>query len=147
VLKPSRISALAAAVAALLLIVALSAAQAQTPIAPSPVAPSDGRALARGVPFTFKVRVDPESSPAGVFLKVSKSKRVDADGTLSNAVYFRSMTARGGLYTKQVERYRALASHFLNRRGRYYWQAYAIDCSEGTDDCNVEGAITSFRIK
>jgi hypothetical protein len=146
VLKPSRIPALAAAVAAALLLTATLSA-AQTPIAPSPVAPSNGKALARGVPFTFKVRVDPESQPAGVFLKVSKSKRVDADGTLSNAIYFRSMRANGNLYTKRVERYRALSTHFLNRRGRYYWQPYVIDCSAGTDDCNVEGAITSFRIK
>ncbi len=124
-----------------------SPAVAQTPIAPSPAFPIAGKTLPRGVPFTFKVGVDPESSPSGVFLKVSKSKKVGDDGTLANDIYFRSMTPKGNFYVKKVERYKALTSHFLNRPGRYYWQAYVVDCSEGTDDCNVEGSITSFRIK
>jgi len=110
---------------------------------PTPVAPSNGKSLARGVPFTFKVRAVSEN---GVFLKVSKSKRVGSDGTLATNVYFRSMGRNGGLYTKKVERYAALSSHFLNRRGRYYWQAYRIECT-GSDDCNVEGPVRSFRIR
>jgi hypothetical protein len=141
-------AAVMAVLAVLLLGASLSAAQSA--VAPATVAPTAGKSLARGVPFTFKVRVDPQSEQSGVFLKVSKSKRVGADGTLASAVYFRSMTASGsgGLWVKKVERYASLPSHFLNRRGRYYWQAYAIDCSGGDlDDCNVEGPIASFRIK
>jgi hypothetical protein len=82
-----------------------------------------------------------------VFLKVSKSKKVGDDGTLKNDIYFRAMKQSGGTWTKKVERYAALTSHFLNKPGRYYWQAYSIDCSGGTDDCNIESEIRTFRIK
>jgi hypothetical protein len=112
---------------------------------PSPVAPTNAKTQKRGVPFTFKVRADAEN---GVFVKVSKSKKVGSDGTLASNVWFRSMGRNGGLWTKKVERYAALRSHFLNRPGRYYWQAYLIECSvDGGDDCNVEGPVRSFRIK
>ena len=130
------------AAAAALFIAAPARAQAPGPV---PIAPSAGKALKRGVPFSFKVRVDSDA-PTGVFVKVSKSKRVGEDGTLANDIYFREMKLSGAYFTKKVERYAALSDHFLNRRGTYYWQAYAIDCSDGTDDCNVEGPVPKFRI-
>jgi hypothetical protein len=122
---------------------AASLSEAQTS-GPTPVAPSNGKTQKRGVPFTFKVRDDEAAN--GVFFKVSKSKAVGDDGTLANDIYFREMKKSGGLWQKKVERYAALNTHFLNRPGRYYWQAYSIDCSV-QDDCNVEGPIKSFTIK
>jgi hypothetical protein len=138
----------AAAVVAASMVVGTASAQT-TGIAPFPLSPTGGKSLPRGVPFTFKVRVDPESSPSGVFLKVSKSKQVGDDGTLLNDVYFRELAPGGGesVYSKKVERYKALTTHFLNRPGKYYWQPYVIDCGENLDDCNVEGDIHSFRIR
>ena len=56
------------------------------------------------------------------------------------------MKLSGAYFAKKVERYASLSDHFLNAPGTYYWQAYAIDCSDGTDDCNVEGPIRKFRI-
>ena len=121
---------------------------AQDVFAPTNVAPTSGKSIKRGVPFTFKVHLDESSTGSGVFLNVSKSKKVKADGTLANSIYFRSLKqGSGGMWTKKVEKDAALTTHFLNRKGRYYWQAYVIDCSEGTDDCNIEGKIGSFRIK
>jgi hypothetical protein len=121
---------------------------AQDVFAPTNVAPTSGKSIKRGVPFTFKVHLDENSTGSGVFLNVSKSKKVKDDGTLANSIYFRSMKqGSNGQWTKKVERYAALTSHFLNRKGKYYWQAYVIDCSEGTDDCNVEGKIGTFTIK
>jgi hypothetical protein len=121
---------------------------AQDVFAPTNVAPTSGKSIKRGVPFTFKVHLDESSTGSGVFLNVSKSKKVKADGTLANSIYFRSLKqGSGGMWTKKVEKYAALTTHFLNRKGRYYWQAYVIDCSENTDDCNIEGKIGSFRIK
>jgi hypothetical protein len=121
---------------------------AQDVFAPTNVAPTSGKSISRGVPFTFKVHLDENSAGSGVFLNVSKSKKVKDDGTLANSIYFRSMKqGSGGMWTKKVEKYAALTTHFLNRKGRYYWQAYVIDCSEGTDDCNIEGKIGTFRIK
>jgi hypothetical protein len=143
----SRILIPVAAVCAVLLASA-SLAFAQDVFAPTNVAPTSGKAIKRGVPFTFKVHLDESSTGSGVFLNVSKSKKVKDDGTLANSIYFRSMKqGSGGMWTKKVEKYAALTTHFLNRKGRYYWQAYVIDCSEGTDDCNIEGKIGSFRIK
>jgi hypothetical protein len=121
---------------------------AQDVFAPTNVAPTSGKTIKRGVPFTFKVHLDENSQGSGVFLNVSKSKKVKADGTLANSIYFRSLKqGSGGMWTKKVERYAALNTHFLNRKGTYYWQAYVIDCSEGTDDCNIEGKIGTFKIK
>ena len=145
-MKPRILLSVAAACIALAAPVSL--AFAQDVFAPTNVAPSNGKSLARGVPFTFKVHLDENSTGSGVFLKVSKSKKVGDDGTLAKDIYFRSMKqGSGGMWTKKVEKYAALTTHFLNRKGRYYWQAYVIDCSEGTDDCNIEGKIGSFRIK
>lgn len=132
---------LVAATAATLIAAPIASAQA---VAPTLSAPSNGKSLKRGVPFSFKAKFDGDSS---VFLKVSKSKSVGDDGTLANDLYFREMKGSGGSYTKKVERYAALSTHFLNKPGKYYWQAYSIDCSDGTDDCNIESEIRSFRIK
>ena len=121
---------------------------AQDVFAPTNVAPTSGKSIKRGVPFTFKVHLDENSAGSGVFLNVSKSKKVKDDGTLANSIYFRSMKqGSGGMWTKKVEKYAALTTHFLNRKGKYYWQAYVIDCSEGTDDCNIEGKTGTFTIK
>src|ERR1044072_10042779 len=125
----------------------LAAAPAFAQVAPPTlVSPSKGKSSTHGKVFTFKVKAEvPEDT--GVFLKVSKSKKVGDDGTLKNAIYFRAMKQSGGTWTKKVESYAALTSHFLNKPGRYYWQAYSIDCSAGTDDCNIESEIRTFRIK
>jgi hypothetical protein len=136
---------LAVAIAATLLAAPL--ASAQSAIAPTLSAPSNGKSLKRGVPFSFKAKLDTASEGSGVFLVVSKSKKVSGDGTLSSQLYFREMKGSGGSYSKKVERYSALSDHFLNRSGKYYWQAYAIDCSDGTEDCNIESEVRSFRIK
>ena len=128
-------------------LIAAPLASAQSAIAPTLSAPSNGKSLKRGVPFSFKAKLDTSSTGSGVFLKVSKSKKVGEDGTLANELYFREMKGSGGSYTKKVERYAALSTHFLNKPGKYYWQAYAIDCSDGTEDCNIESEVRSFRIK
>lgn len=112
---------------------------------PSPLAPSNGKSLRAGKAFTFKVR---SRQSGAVFLKISKSKKKGKDGTLAakDDLYFRKMGRKGSTYSKKTERYPALDDYFLNKRGRYYWQAYRIDCS-AQSDCNVEGPIRSFRIK
>ena len=148
------IKAVALVLAAAGLLAALVAGSATTRAdssdgAPVSVAPANAQKIHRGVPFTFKVR---SHGGAGVFLKVSRSKRVGTDGTLaSDDEYFRSLALRGGLYSRKVERFAALSDYFLNRPGRYYWQAYKIDCSNspGADsgDCNVEGPIRSFTVR
>lgn len=126
-------------------LIAAPAASAQ--IAPTLSAPSNGKALKRGVAFTFKAKLDTSSEASGVFLVVSKSKKLDDTGILDGKAYMREMKGSGGSYSKKTDKYPALSDYFLNRPGKYYWQAYAIDCSGGTEDCNVESAVRSFRIK
>jgi hypothetical protein len=111
---------------------------------PAPLAPTDGKTLTAGTPFTFKVK----SSPSGaVFFKVSTSKKKNAKGTLKTEVYFRKMIRKsGGIHTKKTETYPALDDYFLNKPGTYYWQAYRIDCA-AQSDCEVEGRIRSFKIR
>jgi hypothetical protein len=125
-------------------LIAAPAAFAQS--APTLSAPSNGKALKRGVAFTFKANFD-GGSDTSVFLRVSKSKKVGDDGVLADdQTYMRQMKGSGSLKLK-TERFPALPSYWLNKPGKYYWQAYAIDCSAGLDDCNVESEIRSFRIK
>ena len=133
-----------AAVTAVTLAVSGTLATAATS-GPKPLAPSNGKSLTAGKAFTFKVR---STQPGSVFLKVSKSKRKGSDGTLAakDDLYFRKMGKKGSTFTKKTETYDALEDYFLNRPGRYYWQAYRIDCA-AQSDCNVEGAIRSFRIR
>jgi len=126
-------------------LIAAPAASAQ--IAPTLGAPANGKSLKRGAAFTFKAKLDTASEASGVFLVVSKSKKLDDTGILDGKAYMREMKGSGGSYAKKTDRYPALSDYFLNRPGKYYWQAYAIDCSDGTDDCNVESAVRSFRIK
>ncbi len=134
----------AACVAALF---AAPAASAQSAFAPTLSAPSKNKVLKKGKKITFKAKLDSASSASGVFMIVSKSKKVDTEGLLPDKMYMREMKLRGGSYQHGSERYPALSSWWLNRPGKYYWQAYAIDCSDGTDDCNIESEIRSFRIK
>ncbi len=109
--------------------------------------PSSGKTVKKGGKLTFKAKLDPASEASGVFVLVSKSKKTGADGLISDGMYMRTMQLSGGSYTNTVEKYPALTSWFLNRPGTYYWQAYAIDCSDGTDDCNIESRVRRFRIK
>jgi 1-acyl-sn-glycerol-3-phosphate acyltransferase len=132
---------LAAAAATLALLVPAAPVLAD---GPRPISPSNGKTQRLGVPFTFKVS-DP--SEGSVFIAVSKSRAKRADGTLKDqATWFRKMGGNRGTRTKKVERYQFLTSHFLNRRGKWYWQAWRIDCAE-QEDCNVEGPIRSFTIR
>ena len=112
---------------------------------PRSVSPAFNKTITLGQQFTFQVRSRTNSA---VFVVVSKSKRKAADGTLRDKKgYMRKMGRRKGtLFTKKVERYRGLDSHFLNKPGTYYWQAHRINCSE-QKDCAVEGPIRRFRVK
>ena len=129
--------------AAAAITLAVSGATATAAGGPTPLAPSNGKSLTAGKAFTFKVR---SSAEGGVFLKVSKSKKKGKDGTLAakDDLYFRKMGKKGSTFSKKTETYDALPDYFLNKPGRYYWQAYRIDCA-AQSDCNVEGAIRSFR--
>ena len=131
--------------AALAISLAATGATATAAGGPTPVAPSNGKTLKAGKAFTFKVS---SKQPGGVFLKVSKSKAKNKKGTLAakDDLYFREMKKKGSTYSKKTEAYDALPEYFLNKPGRYYWQAYRIDCA-AQKDCEVEGPIRSFRIK
>lgn len=122
-----------------------AASGAQAP-RPRPLTPANHAVQRRGVPFTFSV-----SAPAGsrVSMKVSTSGRVDARGTLEGDSYVRDMAGHGTTFTKRTERFRSDPAYFLNRPGRYYWQAYGSRCS---DDCGLEarafaGPVRTFRIR
>jgi hypothetical protein len=136
---------LAAVLATALL--AAPAASAESAFAPKLSSPGKNKVFTKGKKITFKAKLDSGSSASSVFIIVSKSKKVDADGLLPNKTYMRQMKRRGSTYQHVSERYPALSSYWLNKPGKYYWQAYAIDCSDGTGDCSVESEIRSFRIR
>lgn len=141
---PGRVTTLRSLTAATLAAAILLPAAPALAEGPTPLSPTAGKTLKARSPFTFKVRDDAEGA---VFIAVSKSRAVRADGTLKDqSTWFRKMGGNSGVRTKKVERYAALSSHFLNRPGTWYWQAWRIDCAE-QEDCNVEGPVRKFRLK
>ena len=138
-----------AAVVAVVLVSLLTAtALALAASGPSPVSPPNGKSYKRGFAMTFRARSSVTTDP--IWFHVSKSKRKDANGVIGHEVSLGQGRREG---SSTVFRYKVRKFNFpafwLNRPGRYYWQPHRIACENetNTSDCQVEGAIRSFRIR
>lgn len=125
-------------------IVALAApALAATKNGVTPLSPKNGATITAGKPPTFKVRA---RGGGTVWLHVCKSKRRKADGTICSSTHIQQMKRSGGSYRATPKDY-AFSSYWLNRPGRYYWQAHRIKCAGSTSDCRQEGPIYRLVIR
>jgi hypothetical protein len=132
----------AAAPVALLLAVALAGpAAAATKNGITPLAPRADASVPAGKSPVFRMRA---SGPGQVWVHVCKSKRKDADGVICSKASIGQAKKRKGAFVYKPKFF-DFPAFWLNTPGRYYWQAFRIDCPT-SDDCKQEGPIVRFKV-
>lgn len=111
--------------------------------------PKSGAVLKRGSRPTFKVRDrDPNARRYRVYLTIPRSKKRDRRGDLVRSKRystFSSMTRRGRFgFVYRPPAY-SFPTWFMQAPGRYYWQAFHIDCR--VKGCHVHSRIGTFRVR
>jgi hypothetical protein len=110
----------------------------------TPLAPKAGTSVPSGKGVTFRMNVaDPGS---GVFVRVCKSKKRNAKGLICKKATFLTARKRKGKWEAK-QQFFDFPAFWLNNPGTYYWQASAIDCINGTRDCEQEGPVVRFKVK
>lgn len=145
----TRARTLALALTVALLAGGASLAAAQTAAAaPQLLAPGNGKVLARGSQPVFKARdTAPNARRYNVYMTISTSKRVDRKGDLKQTRpgTFTSMRRAGRYgFTYKADAF-TFPSWFMQAPGKYYWQAYHIDCA--VRGCHVHSRIRSFVVR
>lgn len=134
---------------ALLLLGASTAAAA----GPRIVGPKRGAVLALGSQPTFKVRDGSRNARRyKIFMTISTSKaRSRRDGDLKQPKIggqtvgtFTSMKRSGATHSYTAERY-VFPTWYMNRPGKYYWQAFRIDCR--VKGCHIHSKVSSFIVQ
>lgn len=143
--RRSVLALVAVLVASMLSLAVAQAAQAR----PQLLAPGNGKVLARGSTPTFKLRdTDPNARRYSIFMVVSPSKRTNRYGELKrnpDIGTFARMTRKGKYgFTYKTPSY-SFDTWFMNRPGKYYWQAFHIDCQ--VRGCHVLSRIRSFTVR
>ncbi len=107
----------------------------------TPLAPKAGASVPAGKALTFRMKVQGAGS---VFVHVCKSNRKDKDGVICRKATIGQAKKRNGVF-QYKQKFYDFPEFWLNQPGRYYWQAYRIECTGGSD-CQQEGPITRFRV-
>lgn len=139
------IALVAVLLAGMLTLAVAQAAQAR----PQLLAPGNGKVLARGSTPTFKLRdTHPYARRYSIFMIVSPGKRTNRYGELKRNAdigTFARMNRKGKYgFTYKTPSY-SFDRWFMNRPGKYYWQAFHIDCR--VRGCHVLSKIRSFRVR
>ena len=140
-----KLSGLVVGVLALCLIVAGVASGAS----PAQLSPKRGAVLASGSRPVFKVRDTSAAAkryPLYIRISTSKKRRRNGDLKRTSIGNFASMKRRGSVFRYKTEDY-SFPTWFMARPGRYYWQAYRIDCAAAPNGCHVHTKIRSFRVR
>lgn len=117
--------------------------------APAQISPRSGATLALGSQPVFKVR---DATAAArrykLYVTISTSKRRKRNGDLKRTSIgtFAGMKRRGTTWRYKPPDY-SFDEWFMARPGKYYWQAYRIDCSTGNTSCHVHTKIRSFTVE
>ena len=130
----------------LALIVALSLATAGSAAAATkngikPLAPKAGTSVPVGKSPKFRMKV---SGPGQVWVHVCRSKKKDKEGVICSKESIGRAKKKNGVFVFKPTFY-DYPGFWLNRPGRYYWQAFRIACN--SLDCEQEGPIVRFRVK
>ncbi|MGI8750573.1 MAG: hypothetical protein ACR2J6_08515 [Thermoleophilaceae bacterium] len=142
------LSVVMASCLALLLLGASSASAA----GPRIVAPKRGAVLALGSQPTFKVRDGSRNARKyKIFMRISTSKARSKYGDLKQARVggqtigtFTSMKRRRTTHSYKAEKY-SFPTWYMNRPGKYYWQAFRIDCR--VRGCHIHSKVSSFIVR
>jgi hypothetical protein len=117
------------------------------------VAPKRGAVLALGSQPTFKVRDGSRNARRyKIFMTISTSKaRSKRTGDLKQAKVdgqtvgtFTSMKRRGKTHSYTAQKY-SFPTWYMNRPGKYYWQAFRIDCR--VRGCHIHSKVSSFIVR
>jgi hypothetical protein len=131
------------ATCALLALTLTGSAAAATKNGITPLAPKAGTSIPAAKAVTFRMKVaDPG---AGVFVSVCKSSRKDKEGVICRKATFLQAKKRNGAFQAKQPFYN-FPAFWLNNPGTYYWQAYRIECTGGSD-CKQEGPVVRFKVK
>ena len=82
--------------------------------------------------------------PGQVWVHVCKSKKKDRDGVICSDESIGRAKKKHGVF-RYKPKFFDFPQFWLNSPGRYYWQAFRIDCNGS--DCEQEGPIIRFRVK
>ena len=141
--RVARTLALTIALAALALVVAMAgSAGATTKNGITPLAPKGGTSVPARKAVVFRMRVN---GPGAVFVHVCKSKHKDKTGVICHKAAIGQAKKRHGAW-EYKQKFFDFDAYWLNNPGRYFWQAYRIECT-GSSDCNQEGPVVKFRVK
>jgi hypothetical protein len=140
----SRVARTLALTAAPLAALALAGpAAAATKHGITPVAPKGGTSVPAGKAVTFRMKVSDPGS--GVFVRVCRTKKTNRNGLICKKPGILSAKKRKGAWEAKQDFF-DFPAFWLNNPGTYYWQAYAIECINGTSDCEQEGPIVRFKV-
>jgi hypothetical protein len=106
-----------------------------------PLAPKAGTSVPMGKSPTFRMKV---SGPGQVWVHVCKSKKKDSEGVICSTESIGRAKKKNGVY-QYKPKFFDFPGFWLNRPGRYYWQAFRISCN--AQDCEQEGPVVRFRVK
>jgi hypothetical protein len=111
----------------------------------TPTSPKAGKTIPAGKRPTLKGRVNGSGS---IFVHVCKNKKKDKEGVIcpdpSKAEAIQQAKRKGNKFSVKMKFF-DFPEFWLNAAGTYYWQAYRIDCSGGSD-CKKEGPIVKVKV-
>lgn len=142
-------------VAAIVTCLALSLVATASASAAGPAlkGPKSGAVLAKGSQPTFKVSdASRNARKYHIFMTISTTKkRSRKTGDLlrpktngEQIGTFTSMHRKGTKFSYKAESY-SFPTWYMNRPGKYYWQAYRIDCR--VKSCHVHSKTRSFVVR
>ena len=108
----------------------------------TPVSPKRGDTVPKGSRPVFKGKV---AGPGPVWIRVCRSPRKNAKGLICADEAVMRAHRRGGRFSVRA-RFFDFPAFWLNRPGRYYWQADRISCVRSLSDCRLEGPVVRFRV-
>jgi hypothetical protein len=108
----------------------------------TPLVPKRGDTVPVGSRPVFKGKV---KGRGPVWVHVCRFARKNADGLICTDAAVMKAHRRGGRFSVRA-RFFDFPAFWLNRPGRYYWQAHRISCERGLGDCRLEGPVVRFRV-
>jgi hypothetical protein len=111
----------------------------------TPTSPKAGKTIPVGERPTLKGRVTGSGS---IFITVCKNKKKGKEGVICpnsvKAPAFQQAKRKGGKFSAKMKFF-DFPEFWLNSPGTYYWQAYRIECTGGSD-CKKEGPVVKLKV-
>ena len=145
--------ALLGAVIASLMMLLVGASSASALTHPKLFGPKRGTVFPVNSPITFKVKDTSRNAKRySMYLTVSNKKKFKKSGTgkgdllLTKPGDFSSLKRSGSTFTYTPAR-NTFPGWYMVTPGKYYWQAFHIDCSQRGLQCHVHSKLGSFYVR